>query len=112
MRGLEQRAADFHCQPVLNVVDGRERLEHRPAQLQQSLRHDDLNLPPEEASAVAAVAVPPLARPRLIAIGNSLRLGISPGPSSESKAFNVITSGAAIPISFTMLIVRISRSAG
>ena len=65
VRELEARAVAVGRQPVLDVVDARERHEHRPAQLQERRRLDDLDVPPEVAGVVAEVAIPPPARPRL-----------------------------------------------
>src|SRR5262249_29901040 len=62
---LEARARAVGRQPVLDVVDARERHEQRPAQLQQRRRLDDLHVPPEVAGIVAEVAISPAARPRL-----------------------------------------------
>ena len=65
MRELEPGPAPLGLQPVLDVIDPRERHEHRAAQVEERRRLDDLHMPPEVARAVAEVAIPPAARPPL-----------------------------------------------
>src|SRR5947209_6881129 len=65
MSELEPGPVAFSHEPVLHVIDARERHEHRPAQLQERRRLDDLHVPPEVAGVITKVAIPPPTRPGL-----------------------------------------------
>src|SRR6516165_9662202 len=62
---LDERPARLLAETVLQIVRDRMRHEERPAKFQQSRLLDGLNGGPIVAIAVAEIAIPPAAGPRL-----------------------------------------------
>src|SRR5215471_18127112 len=65
MAELDERPARLLAETVLQIVRDRMRHEQRPAKFQQSRLLDGLNRGPIVATAVAEIAIPPTAGPRL-----------------------------------------------